>query len=312
MQNLQLSFEVVAPICFTMLLGLFLRKIKLITENGVTFLNRLVFSLLLPLMLFFNISQAELSGILNIDLFIWVAVSVIVLFLLLYLFVPKFEKDKKKIPVIIQGVYRSNFVIFGIPVAASLYGGENVAVVALMVALVSPMFNIMAALVFAKYSSGRTTFAGILKNIITNPLVIGSLLGLFALFFHVSLPVFLEKPLAALGNSASTLGLLVLGAGFAIKKLQANARTLVFTVTGKLLLVPLIFLPLSILLGFRGVELIGLLVLYASPSALAGYTMATQVNADGELAGQVIVLSSLFSVVTVFFAVLLLKSAALI
>ena len=312
MENILLSLNVVMPICLMMLLGFVLRQVNIIDESNVRFLNRLVFNVLLPIMLFINISESSLGSVFNKNLFGWVFISVSVLFAVLCLVVPRFEKDPQKIPVIIQGIYRSNFVIFGISIAASIYSYEEISVVALLVALVSPMFNIMAAGIFAKYNKVKNTPAQILKDMLTNPLVIGSLLGLVALLVCLKLPAMIHTPLSSLGSSASAIGLLALGAGFKINNLRKNAIILAVTAAGKLLIVPLIFLPLSIFLGFRGVELVGLLVLFASPAAFSGYTMATQANADGDLSGQIIVVSSVLSIVTVFVFVFVLKAMGFI
>ena len=312
MENILLSLNVVMPICLTMLIGFILRQVNIIDENNVGFLNKLVFNILLPIMLFINISESSLGSVFNSNLFGWVFISVSLLFAVLCLLVPRFEKDPQKIPVIIQGIYRSNFVIFGISIAASIYSYEEISIIALLVALVSPMFNIMAAGIFAKYNKIKNTPAQILKDMLTNPLVLGSLLGLAALLMGLKLPAMIHTPLNALGCSASAIGLLALGAGFKIKNLRKNALILAITTAGKLLVVPLIFLPLSILMGFKGVELVGLLVLFASPAAFSGYTMATQANADGDLSGQIIVVSSVISIVTVFVFIFVLKAMSLI
>ena len=82
--------------------------------------------------------------------------------------------------------------------------------------------------------------------------------------------------------------------------------------TGRLIVMPLIFLTIAILLGFRGEELIALMVMLAAPPAVSSFTMAQQMEGDSELAGGLVVFGSLFAVLTMFVWIFALKSLMLI
>ncbi len=71
-------------------------------------------------------------------------------------------------------------------------------------------------------------------------------------------------------------------------------------------------MPISIWLGFRDVELLGLMLIFASPTAISSFTMAQKMDADSDLAAQIVVFTSAFCILTVFLWIFLLKQFSLI
>ena len=139
-----------------------------------------------------------------------------------------------------------------------------------------------------------------------------SLLGIVLLALGVKLPEVIEKPLSDLADVATPLALVILGAEFSFRQVKSCLRQLVLGVTGRLIVMPLIFLTIAILLGFRGEELIALMVMLAAPPAVSSFTMAQQMEGDSELAGGLVVFGSLFAVLTMFVWIFALKSLMLI
>lgn len=101
--------------------------------------------------------------------------------------------------------------------------------------------------------------------------------------------------------------MMVLGASFQFSSVRANLRSLVVCVVGRLMLMPAILVSLGVALDFRGVELVCILSVSACPVAAMSYTMAEQMGGDKDLAAGGIVFTSLFSCVTLFLWVFLLK-----
>ena len=171
--------------------------------------------------------------------------------------------------------------IFGLPVLVSLCGeGSNTGAVALVIAVVVPMFNALSVTALEIYRGGKPNPLKILKSVATNPLILASLLGIVLLLLGVKLPNFLQKPVADLSKMATPLALVILGAEFNFGQVRKCVRQLVIGVSGRLVVMPLIFLTIAVLLGFRGEELIALLVMLAAPPAVSSFTMAQQM--DGE------------------------------
>ena len=229
------------------------------------------------------------------------------------IFVPLLEKENRRRGVLVQGIMRSNFVIFGLPVLVSLCGeNSNTGAVSLVIAVVVPMFNAFSVIALEVYRGGKLNFWKIAKSVASNPLILSSLLGIVLLALGVKLPEVIDKPLSDLADVATPLALVILGAEFSFRQVKSCLRQLVLGVTGRLIVMPLIFLTIAILLGFRGEELIALMVMLAAPPAVSSFTMAQQMEGDSELAGGLVVFGSLFAVLTMFLWIFALKSLMLI
>ena len=220
MDNLILSFNVVAPLCFVMALGYFLKYLKMFDENTVNVMNNVAFKVFLPCLLFYNVYTTDLGNVINPKLMIFACLSIISLFIILLLIVPIFEKDNSKRGVIIQGIFRSNFVLFGIPVATSLAGEGNIGVTALLIGVVVPTFNVLAVVCLETFRGGKVNVKKVTHGIVTNPLIIGSFLGLSMLVIGIKLPTFLEVTIKDVSKIATPLSLILLGASFSFSNVK--------------------------------------------------------------------------------------------
>ncbi len=312
MDNFILSFNVVMPLFLTMLFGYLLKLTHFLDDEFLAKLNRLSFNRILPIMLFMNVygASGDLSKVFNFKLLAFALGAVALTTLLLFLLIPKIEPEDRRRGVLIQGIYRSNFAIFGIPIANSLYGSAGSAVTAVVIAVVVPFFNILAVIVLETFRSGKTSLKTISQQILKNPLIIGSVLGIVFLLTGLKLPVFLEKTVSDISKIATPLALIILGGSFHFSSVKAHLKQLILGVTGRLLLVPLLFIPIAMALGFRDVDLATLIALFGAPTAVSSYTMAQQMGGDSELADHLVVFSALFSVLTMFFWIYLAKSLA--
>ena len=312
MENLALAFNVVMPLFLMMALGYCIRLLKLGDEATFKKMNNIVFRVFLPILLFHNVISTDLSTAFNGPLLTAVC-FVIAEFALCMIFVPLLEKENRRRGVLVQGIMRSNFVIFGLPVLVSLCGeNSNTGAVSLVIAVVVPMFNAFSVIALEVYRGGKLNFWKIAKSVASNPLILSSLLGIVLLALGVKLPEVIEKPLSDLADVATPLALVILGAEFSFRQVKSCLRQLVLGVTGRLIVMPLIFLTIAILLGFRGEELIALMVMLAAPPAVSSFTMAQQMEGDSELAGVLVVFGSLFAVLTMFVWIFALKSLMLI
>lgn len=312
MENLILSLNVVLPLFLTMSLGYLLKQLNMFDDNTLDIMNNVTFKSFLPLLLFYNIYKTDLKGSFNLNLIVFALICVVSLYLVLYLIVPLIEKDNKKRGALLQGLFRSNFVIFGIPVTESLFGSEKVSVTALLIAVVVPLFNILSVIALETFRGKKPNFKKILKGIIKNPLIIASCLGILSLLLNIKLPSSIEKTISDISKIATPLSLILLGASFKFNELRKYIKQTSIAVIGKTLLIPSIMLPICVMLGYRDVELATLMIIFAAPTAISSFTMAQQMDSDSDLAGQIVVFTSGFCVITVFIWIFILKQMNLI
>lgn len=312
MENLILSLNVVLPLFITMSLGYFLKFLNMFDNNTLDTMNNITFKSFLPMLLFYNIYKTDLQGVFNLKLMIFSATCVIALYLILYLIVPLIEKDNKKRGALLQGLFRSNFVIFGIPITESLFGSEKVGVAALLIAVIVPLFNILSVLALETFRGGKPDFRKISIGIIKNPLIIASCLGVLTLLLKIKIPTAIEKTISDVSKIATPLSLILLGASFKFDNIKKYLKQTTIAVVGKTILTPCIILPICIMFGYRGVELTTLMIIFAAPTAISSFTMAQQMDSDSDLAGQIVVFTSAFCVVTVFMWIFILKQSHLI
>ena len=312
MENLILSLNVVLPLFITMSLGYFLKSLNMFDNNTLDTMNNITFKSFLPMLLFYSIYKTDLQGVFNLKLMIFSATCVIALYLILYLIVPLIEKDNKKRGALLQGLFRSNFVIFGIPITESLFGCEKVGVAALLIAVIVTLFNILSVIALETFRGGKPNFRKISIGIIKNPLIIASCLGILTLLLKIKIPTAMEKTISDVSKIATPLSLILLGASFKFDNIKKYLKQTTIAVVGKTILTPCIILPICIMFGYRGVELTTLMIIFAAPTAISSFTMAQQMDSDSDLAGQIVVFTSAFYVVTVFMLIFILKQSHLI
>ena len=312
MNNLIFSINVILPLVIEMSHGQIVRITDVIDGNTSKKMNSAIFKLFLPVLIFYNVYTSEIADVFNAKLILYAVLSIFILVGILAAAVPLFEKDKKKIGVIIQGIFRSNFVIFGVPLSIALSGNSISGTVSVLVACVIPTFNLLAVIVLESFKGDKPDFKKILLGIASNPLIISSILGFVFLFAKIKIYAPVESTLKGIAASATPLALIILGASIDIKKIRGNTKQIAAAVTGRLIVVPAIFLSLAAILGFRNGYLAILIALYASPGAVSSYPMASQMGADGELAAQIVMMQTCLCSVTVFLFIFILKHLGLI
>ncbi|OON97603.1 MAG: hypothetical protein ATN32_05370 [Candidatus Epulonipiscium fishelsonii] len=283
-----------------MFLGYLLTLKKVWKEPFLSQLNSICFKVYFPFLVFHNIYHSDFYNLFSLKLILFAVGSIIATFFLLMLIIPLITKENRDRGVVIQGIFRSNFVLFGIPIVNSIYGAENIGVVSILIAFVVPIYNFLAILILSIFSNKKQSLFEVIKKIFTNPLIIGSILGILAVLLKVKFPVILEDTINDIAHVTTPIALMVLGGSFKFNNLHKFKNLLTISVLGKLVIIPGIFLSLAILLGFKGVELASLMAMLASPTAVSSFTMAQSMGANDELAGQIVVIDSVFSVITIF------------
>ena len=312
MDNLILSFNVVLPIFLCILLGYFLRRIHMVDTPSLNTMNKLCFKVFLPIYLFNNIATTNLAAAFNGKLLLVAYLGVIVQFILLMLLIPQVEKENPRRGVLIQAMFRSNFALFGLPLALSLCGTEKVGPTSILVGFTVPLFNILAVVSLESFRGGKPSVKKMAKGIATNPLIIASLLGIAFNLLDFTLPSAVQKSVNDLGGVATPLSLVALGGSFTVSKVKEYKKQLTIGVLGRLVFSPLIMVSAGILLGFRNELLIPLLIMSGAPTAVSSFPMAQQMDGDGELAAGLVVFTSALAILSMFLWIFILKQVGVI
>jgi len=292
-------------------MGAFLRKINLIDQVFLKKANNLAFSALLPVLLFNNIYKSNISDAFNIKLIIFAVSIVLFIVGILFIIVQKLEKDNRNRGIIIQALYRSNFVIFGIPLSMNLFGEASLGTVTTLAAIIIPLYNFLAVIILDWYSKDKSNYKKVIISILKNPLIIGSLIGILFVALNIKLPKSIEKTVSDIAAMATPLALMVLGGDIKIKNISKNFKYISLITIVKLLIIPLFVIITALSFGFKGVELGALFSMVAPSISVSSYTMALQYDCNSELAGQLVFISTLFSPLTIFIFIFALKTAGI-
>lgn len=303
-----ISANAVLPMCLVMALGYGTRRLGWIRREEISAINKIAFRIFLPCLLYYNVYCSDLSGSFDPLLMAYAVGGVLLTFGLSLGYTLLTEKLPERRGVMIQGMFRSNYVIMGIPVATALLGADQLGTVSILIAVVVPLFNMLSVVVLEVFRGQKPKPLHILGQIAKNPLVIGSVLGILTLAAGIRLPHILEQTIQNISAIASPLQLFLLGAFFQFSGLKTYRRELVTVSAAKLIVAPGLFLGLGALLGFRDVAFVSLIGVFASPTAVNSFTMAQQMGGDAELAGDIVVITSAMSILTMFLWIFLFKS----
>lgn len=303
-----ISANAVLPMCLIMALGYGTRCLGWIRREEIFAINKIAFRIFLPCLLYYNVYCSDLSGSFDPLLMAYAVGGVLLTFGLSLGYTLLTEKLPERRGVMIQGMFRSNYVIMGIPVATALLGADQLGTVSILIAVVVPLFNMLSVVVLEVFRGQKPKPLHVLGQIVKNPLVIASALGILTLAAGIRLPHILEQTIQNVSAIASPLQLFLLGAFFQFSGLKTYRRELVTVSAAKLIISPGLFLGLGALLGFRGVAFVSLIGIFASPTAVNSFTMAQQMGGDAELAGDIVVVTSAVSMLTMFLWVFLFKS----
>lgn len=311
MENFLLALNVVFPMFFLMMLGVILKRIKMVDERSLTVMNSLIFRVFMSTLLFlsvYNIADLSAFSAKNLKLMLYAFVSILLVLVLAWLIFVRLIADKKRLAVMIQGVYRGNFILFGLAIAGSLYGDAGLGIVSILTVVTIPTFNILAVIILEYYSGKEISRKKLIKQVSKNPLVIATVIGILFLASGIKLPKPIYKSLNDISKIATPLAFIVLGAELKFGNMLKNMKYLIFVDFLKLVINPLISISIGKMLGFQGAEIVALLAMTACPTAVSSFTMAKEMNVNGDLAGEIVATTSLVSIATIFCWILILKS----
>ncbi|MGD1821299.1 MAG: AEC family transporter [Pleomorphochaeta sp.] len=314
MNNLLFSFKVIFPLFVLLFLGNISVRLKWINKETLNSLNKFIFRLPLPLLLFlsiYNMEDVDLNNSLKMVLVLLAVLPSITILVSLVLNKKSSLKNSKK-GVIVQAWFRSNIIIFGIPVIQGMYGETGLAIFSTLVLFAVPLVNILAVFVLEGYRGHDTRISSLLLGVLKNPLVDAALIGIFFYLTNVKLPEIIISPLTSLSKTATPLAFIILGGTLEFESIKKNYKLILLGGIGKLIITPLIIVSVAIAFGLKDMYLGCLLAATASPVAVSSFTMAKEMEGDADLAAQLVILTTVFSLFTLFIWLFILKSLAFI
>lgn len=306
--NFIVAVSAVVPMFCLMSIGAFVKYQKWLTDEELNHMNRMVFRVFFCCMMFHSIYTTDLSATFRPKLMLFGACGVLTVFFLLMLIVPKIEPENKRRGVIIQAIFRSNFVLMGVPIVANIFGDENIAVSTMMIAVIIPLYNILAVFALETFRGGKFSLLPILKGVLKNPMILGAIAGALLLILKIHVPAPILKPIGQISAATTPVALIILGASFKFGSTHEHRKQLFGAIFGRLILVPAIMLTTAIFLGFRGIDFVTLIAIFGTPCAVVSFAMAQQMGGDADLAGNCVVFTSALSCFTIFCWILLFKT----
>ena len=312
MSDFLFALNTVLPLLLLMTTGWFCRRIGLLNDSLVKGVNQLVFRVFLPVNLCYSVMNTPYDTQITGIAFLLIGGGLILQFLLLFVIIPRIEKDRRKIGVMIQAMGRANYAFFGIPLVAMLFPGQDTSLAALLVTVTVPIYNLMSVIALSIWGEGEIKPGKIVLNILKNPLIISSLLGYALWLLRFQPPEFLKNTMNDLSKVATPLALFTLGGAIQFASAKAHMKQLMVVVPFKLFISPLVFMSICIACGMRGVALACAFIAFGAPTAVSSYPMAQQMGGDGELAAECVAITSALCIFSTFLFVFAMKTMGLI
>lgn len=327
------AVNAILPIVLLILLGYWLRKIGFLSENFIKIGSKFVFHVCLACSLFVNVYSISDFSSIAWDFVIYIVAAICLLFGIGLAMTLASTKEPRQKGVILHAVFRSNFAIIGLPLAAALGGEEAASVAAVASAFALPLYNVLGVIalsMFVEESGNKKHSVGrVLLSIVKNPMIIGAFLGMVclllrqlqnAVFGEVIFSIkedlpFLYSPVNSLKAMASPLALVILGGQFEFSAAKGMFRQIAVGTLGRIVITPLAGIGCAILLSkFTGLLSCGvneyptLVALFGSPAAVSTAVMAGEMGSDEQLAAQIVVWTSIGSIITIFLSVCMLMA----
>ena len=315
MENLIFSLNATIPVFLLMVLGYILKLFKLVDEPFVKTLNAFNFKITLPVLLFRDIAESDFYSVWDTSYVLYCFFVTLFCIVVIWLLTGLFYKNKAHTGEFVQASFRGSAAVLGVAFIQNIYGNSGMA--PLMIIGTVPLYN-MAAVTILSFTGpqacglSRASLKKSIRGIVTNPIIIGIILGMIISMSGFRLPVILAKSIDSVSSLATPLALIGLGAGFEGRKALREIKPTIICTVVKLLVQPLLFLPLAAYMGFRDEKMVALLIMLGAPTTVSCYIMAKNMGHEGTLTSSVVVATTFLSSVTITFWLFILRSFGMI
>lgn len=314
MQNLIFTLNLVIPVFLIVGIGLLLKKLKVINDNFVSISSKVVFTVSLPALIFVETTKISIGELFNLKLIGFICIITVILYLIIWLISIPYIKSGSDRAVFIQGSYRSNYAIIGLALISNVFGPKGLSKASILLAFVIPLFNVLAviALTLPVRKDRNLNFKRLLLEILKNPLIIAIIVSLPFSYFEIKLPQIIFSTVNYLALLTLPLALLGVGGFLNFSDLKRASGIAFSSSFIKLIFIPLVASFAAYELGFKGAELGIIFILFGCPTAIASFIMAEAMNVNSRLAGNILLITTLGSVVTITLGLFILKQNGLI
>ena len=327
------TLHAILPILLTILLGYCVRRVGTWSDEFYRQLNSLCFRLFLPIQLFCNVYAIEDLSSMNWKMIGYLFGSVFFCLLVGLVAARLLVPDRRQQGVIIQVSFRSNQAILGLPLANALGGAAAMGFASMATSVCVPLFNVLAVIVLTVFggdSSHKPTVRTLARRVLTNPLILGALSGLAVVIIRQFLPVVDGEPIFTIENQlpsvfqvvtnlsqvASPVMLFVLGTRLNFGAVRDLLPRLVLGTALRLVICPVAVIAIAVALGgplgLTSLEMPTLVAISSTPVAVSSAVMAQEMGCDDQLANQLVVWTSVLSMVSLFCIIYVLRSLALL
>ena len=312
MENFIYSINVTMPIFLVMVIGYILKQIGMLNDNFVTVANKFNFKVTLPFMLFKDIAGVDIKAVFDIKYVLFCAIVSTICFWVVWGTAKLLVRDKTIRGAFVQSSFRGSAAVMGLAFIQNIYGSS--AMGPLMIVSAVPLYNIFSVIVLTFEANDSTNIDKKAKirqagmNICKNPIILSILAGLIVGLLGIQFPTLVNKTVSNVAQMATPLALITIEAGFEGRKALAKIAPTMAASTIKLVLQPLVFLPVAAWMGFSGEKMIAILIMLASPTTPSCYIMAKSMNNDEVLTASVIVTTTLMAAFTLTGWIFLLKT----
>ncbi len=298
-------------------LGWFLTWRKVIDQHFLGVLNTLIFKVFLPMMLFNNIYRIDFSARFDLPLVLFAGGMVVFVFVALSVILPFIIKDKGMLASSINAIFRSNYIIYAVPIISNMFGPEGTLVASMLSPVAVGLYNFFGVIVMCSYSGKQESSLGrsilnTIKDIVRHPLIIASVSGTLVALSGIQFPSFIHNTVATMGSLGSPLGLLLMGAQLDWNALRGDISLLLKMCGLRLVIIPVACMIPAVLLGFRGASLGTLFMLFGTPCPVTSAVMARNYNMAPRYTAQLVVMSTVLSTGTIFCGISIMRGLGLI
>jgi predicted permease len=302
------TINVTGPIFILVVLGIVLKRINFLDDHFIQIASRLVFTVCLPVLLFTTIIRIDIRQNFDSSLFTFSIVASCLTFLLSWLVAVLFVLPRTDRGVFVQASFRSNLGVVGLALCANAYGAEGLVLASLLIAILTAVYNVLSVIVLSYYNANHSvSIRQVVIDIIKNPLIISIVLAVVVSLLSIPIPEIFVSAGEYLGRLALPLALLGTGAGMNLKAIRNSSLITLLTVLMKTALLPLLVTLLAWQLGFTGVTLGVLFLLFVSPTATASFIMVKSMGGNDGLAANLIMVTTLAGILTSSLGLYLLR-----
>lgn len=292
--------NVVLPLILIILFGFTASRKKLITEDFAQEGSKSVFTMFLPISMFVSVYGTAGTEVISYKVMTSIILISIFMIAIFLAALKKMNFDNEEIAILMLAIFRSNILLFGLPLAENYYGKEEVDLITMYIGAVSIFANILAVMNFEILTNDKFDLKKLLKSVSGNPILIAIFSALILKNLKIALPNVFIKAMKDIGKIATPLGLMCIGAMIRFKKDRHENKIIYTGILGRGLILPFIGVALAVLLGIRGKELFVIVITFAAPEAVSNHAMSVIYTSKGEIAGKLVMYITIFNSLTIF------------